>query len=124
VRAPGPGIQRKGNWLVGPRGSVSIVNDCSPHVAFLLFAAVVVAFPAGWRARLAGMALGALLIHLFNTTRILALMEIQNSKPEWFDFAHTYLWQTGTVIALFACFALWLRWFVPSPGRAAQSTPR
>jgi len=103
-------VARAGASLfVGGAPGIQIVSDCSPTLAFLIFAAVVLAFPAPWRARLAGIAGGAVAIHAFNTVRILALIGVLAWRREWFDFAHVYLWQTGTVIAVFATFALWLR---------------
>jgi exosortase/archaeosortase family protein len=93
---------------VGPT-SVQIVSDCSPHTPYLIYAAVVLAFPATWKRRLVGLLAGAVVIHVFNTIRILALIGILIWKSAWFDFAHVYLWQTGTVLVVFTTFALWLR---------------
>jgi len=89
--------------------SVQIVSDCSPHMPFLIYAAVVLAFPATWRQRVIGLIGGAVAIHVFNILRILTLIAILARKRDWFEFAHVYLWQTGTVFAVFATFALWLR---------------
>jgi exosortase H (IPTLxxWG-CTERM-specific) len=111
-------VQREGSALYVANTSVQIVSDCSPHMAFLIYAAVVLAFPASWRQRLLGLAAGAVVIHLFNTVRILALIGILAWKRDWFEFAHVYLWQTGTVIAVFATFALWLRSTSPRPNPA------
>jgi len=102
-------VGRLGSSLFVGGTSVQIVPDCSPHLAYLIYAGVVLAFPAPWRARLVGLVAGAVAIHAFNTVRILALIGVLIWKREWFEFAHVYLWQTGTVIAVFATFALWLR---------------
>ena len=102
-------VQRVGSALFVANTSVEIVSDCSPHMPYLIFAAVVLAFPAPWRRRLMGLLFGAVVIHVFNTIRILALIGVLAWKREWFEFAHVYLWQTGTVIVVFATFALWLR---------------
>jgi len=113
-RVLGQDVRRVGDSIYAGGRGVSIVSDCSPHVPYLVFAAVVLAFPSAWRQRLAGLLFGAILIHGFNTLRILALIQILIWRPAWFDFAHVYLWQTGTVIVLFVTFALWLRWLGPS----------
>jgi exosortase/archaeosortase family protein len=102
-------VQREGTALFVANTSVEIVSDCSPHMPYLIYAAVVLAFPARWSQRLLGLVVGALVIHVFNTVRILALIGVLAWKREWFEFAHVYLWQTGTVIVVFATFALWLR---------------
>ncbi|HUK64568.1 MAG TPA: hypothetical protein VLV15_14595 [Dongiaceae bacterium] len=106
-------VQRMGSALFVAGTSVQIVSDCSPHMPYLIYAAVVIAFPASWRQRLIGLIGGAIVIHAFNTARILALIAILATKREWFEFAHVYLWQTGTVVAVFATFALWLRSTAP-----------
>ena len=106
-------VQRVGNALFVAHTNVEIVSDCSPHMPYLIYAAVVLAFPATWRQRGWGLVAGAIVIHAFNTTRILALIGILAWKREWFDFAHVYLWQTGTVLTVFATFALWLRSTAP-----------
>jgi exosortase/archaeosortase family protein len=106
----GQRVQRVGDSIYAGGQGVSIVADCSPHVPYLIFAAVVLAFPSTWRQRLLGLLCGAFIIHVFNTVRIIVLIQILIWKPRWFEFAHVYLWQTGTVLVLFATFALWLKW--------------
>lgn len=105
----GQSIERLGNSLHTRGASVEIVSDCSPHLPFLIFAAVVLAFPAGWRQRALGILFGAVVIHLFNTIRIMTLIWILQWRQSWFEFAHVYLWQTGTILVVFVTFALWLR---------------
>ena len=109
----GQPVQRVGSALYVAHTQVEIASDCSPHMPYLIYAAVVLAFPATWRQRAMGLLLGAIVIHTFNTIRILALIGILAWKREWFEFAHVYLWQTGTVLAVFATFALWLRTTAP-----------
>ncbi len=107
-------IVRQGNSLFVDGRGVSVVGDCSPHVAFLIYAAVVLAFPSNWRQRGLGLLFGAVVIMIFNTARIALLIQTLIWRPDWFEFAHVYLWQTGTVFVLFATFALWLRWVGPA----------
>jgi exosortase/archaeosortase family protein len=87
-----------------------IAPDCSPHLPFLVFAGGVLAAPATWRQKALGLVLGAVLIHAFNTLRILALFGIEAVNHGWFDFAHVYLWQVGTILAVLAAFVAWLEW--------------
>lgn len=95
-----------------------IAPDCSPHLPFLVFAGGVLAAPATWRQRAVGLALGAALLYLFNTLRILALYGIQAWNAPWFEFAHVFLWQVGTILAVLAAFVAWLEW-TARPRRAA-----
>jgi exosortase/archaeosortase family protein len=80
---------------------------------FLIFAGVVLAFPSTWRQRLVGLLFGALVIHAFNTLRIITLIWVLAWKSSWFQFAHVYLWQTGTILIVFLTFALWIRTVSP-----------
>jgi exosortase/archaeosortase family protein len=111
-------VDRMGSALFVAGTSIEIVSDCSPHMPYLMFAAVVLAFPTTWKRRAIGLVAGAIVIHVFNTIRIIALIGILAWKRQWFEFAHVYLWQTGTVLVVFATFALWLRTLTPRP-RAA-----
>lgn len=108
-------VERGGSAVFVAGTSVEIVSDCSPHMPYLMFAAVVLAFPTTWRRRLQGLLTGALLIHAFNTLRIMTLIGVLAWKRSWFDFVHVYLFQTGTVLVVFATFALWLRTITPPP---------
>jgi exosortase/archaeosortase family protein len=101
-------VERHGSSLFAGGTSVDIVSECSPHMPFLIFAAVILAFPASWRQRLTGLGLGAVVIHVFNTIRILTLIWVLSARREWFEFIHVYLWQTGTIVIVFVTFALWI----------------
>ena len=105
----GQGVARQGSSIQALGSSVQIVSDCSPHMPFLIYGAVILAFPSSWRQRLLGLLFGALVIHLFNTIRIITLIWILKWRTSWFEFAHVYLWQTGTILIVFITFALWIR---------------
>ena len=113
----GQSLERVGNSIATSRTSVEIVADCSPHMPFLIFAAVILAFPSTWRQRLLGLAFGALVIHLFNVVRIVTLLWVLTWRSSWFEFVHVYLWQTGTILIVFVTFALWIRRCRSGPAR-------
>ncbi|MFN8586841.1 MAG: archaeosortase/exosortase family protein [Candidatus Eisenbacteria bacterium] len=106
-------VQQIGRHLAVGGAGIEIAPDCSPHLPYLLFAGAVLASPATWRQRIAGLALGALVIHVFNSVRILALIGVLALRPALFEFAHVYLWQIGTLVVVIAAFALWLPWTAP-----------
>jgi exosortase/archaeosortase family protein len=108
-------VQRSENILFVGNANVEIVSDCSPHMPYLIFAAVVLAFPATWKQRLIGLVLGAVVIHVFNILRILTLIAVLVWRRNWFEFAHVYLWQTGTILVVFATFAVWLKTVAARP---------
>lgn len=89
--------------------SLQIVPDCTPLMPTAALWIAIVAFPAPWRTRLTGLGVGALLLWAYNLVRILALIPVLAHKPELFEFIHVYLWQTVTLLVVFAIFLLWLR---------------
>jgi exosortase/archaeosortase family protein len=113
--ALGQPIQRAGSAIYASGASIEIVSDCSPHMPFLIFAAVILAFPSSWRQRSLGLLFGAAVIHVFNTVRIMTLIWILSWRHDWFEFVHVYLWQTGTILIVFLTFALWIRTVSPRP---------
>ena len=111
-------VMQVGHLLTVRGTGFEIAPDCSPHLPFLVFAGGVLAIPATAFQRGVGLALGAIGIHAFNTVRILALFAIAAQHRAWFDFAHVYLWQVGTIVAVLGAFVTWLAW-IDRPARQA-----
>lgn len=88
--------------------SMQIVPDCTPLMPTAAFAIAVLAFPAPWAWRLIGFAAGAILLWVYNLARIFALVPVLRHRPEWFEFIHVYMWQTMTLLVVFALFMAWL----------------
>jgi exosortase/archaeosortase family protein len=95
--------------------SIEIVPDCTPLMPTAALWIAIAAFPAPWRFRLAGIAAGALVLWIYNMARILALVPVLAYRPEMFEFVHVYLWQSLTLLVVFALFLLWLRLQQPRP---------
>jgi exosortase/archaeosortase family protein len=88
---------------------VNIVPDCTPLMPTTALWMAILAFPSSGRWKLVGALAGAAVLWLYNLGRILATVAVLKMRPEWFDFVHVYLWQTLTVVVLFALFVLWMR---------------
>lgn len=86
---------------------VDIENGCNGVETALLFGAAVLAFPASWKARLSGLALGFLGIQALNLVRVVSLFWIGKHRPALFSAAHTVLWQSVVVLAGVLLFLLW-----------------
>ena len=91
----------------GARFAVNIRNGCNGVETMLIFLAAVLAFPATWRARLAGLALGIAGIQIVNLLRVVALFLTGAYLPRLFDTSHTVVWQT--LVILFGVLA-WIYW--------------
>ncbi len=107
LRALGEDVRVDGQVLSSPRFAVTIYNGCNGLEAILVFVAGVLAFSAGWRARLLGIALGVVAVQVLNIVRVVSLYYVGVWRPEWFSAAHVLVWQT--VVILFAV-VLWLFW--------------
>lgn len=78
-------------WYLGVRSlPVSVVPSCSGLDAMSLCVAAVLAFPRGWRQRLAGAGAGLVLLLIVNLARIGSLAASADSP--WFDLLHIVVW--------------------------------
>jgi exosortase/archaeosortase family protein len=105
---------------VGPN-DLDIIPECTPLMPFLLFAIAVLAYPGDARAKLAGLAAGAVALWAFNVLRMLALLATIVRWPHAFRFVHVYLWQTVTLLVVSAMFLSWLRLASGRRPRAASA---
>ncbi|HWM93865.1 MAG TPA: exosortase H [Thermoanaerobaculia bacterium] len=103
----GQDVRMQGTIIRGSRFAVNIRNGCNGVEAMLIFLAAVIAFPAPWRARLLGLAVGIVAIQAVNLIRVVALFLTGAYFPSWFDASHTVVWQT--VVILFSVL-LWILW--------------
>lgn len=87
--------------------AVQIENGCNGLETVLLFASAVLAFPAPWKKRLAGLALGFAAIELVNLVRVVTLFWIGTHRPALFSTSHTVLWQSLVVLFGVLLFLLW-----------------
>ena len=103
----GQDVRMEGTVIRGARFAVNVRNGCNGLETLLIFGAAVLAFPARWRARLLGLAAGAVLIQLVNLVRVVALYLTGAYVPRLFDASHTVVWQT--LVILFGVL-LWVVW--------------
>lgn len=93
--------------LSSPRFSVAIFNGCNGLEAILIFVSGVVAFPAPWHRKVAGIVLGFLAIQVFNVVRVVSLFYVGIFRPQWFSVSHIFVWQS--LVIVFSV-VLWLGW--------------
>jgi exosortase H (IPTLxxWG-CTERM-specific) len=103
----GEGATVSGQVLSSPRFSVAIFNGCNGLEAILIFVSGVVAFPASWRRKLVGVAVGFVAIQAFNVVRVVSLFYVGALRPQWFSVSHVFVWQS--LVIVFGV-VLWLVW--------------
>ena len=108
--------RRAGTQLGFPRGGMEIISECSAVYVGILFAAGVLAFPAGARARLLGLAAGLPILFALNVVRLVTLGLVVHWRPGLLPFVHVYLWQVCFVLAVAALFLIWIERIVPRAG--------
>ena len=100
--------------------AVSIERGCNGVEAVLILVSAILAFPAPWKNKLAGIALGFLAIQLLNLVRIISLFYLGQWNQVWFDWFHLYLWQALIILDALGVWLVWLRYLPRSPGGAIK----
>jgi exosortase H (IPTLxxWG-CTERM-specific) len=102
-------------------GGIRIVAGCNGVEAVLILVSAVLAFPAPWKHKLAGIGLGFVAIQALNLVRIVSLYYLQRWNTVWFEWFHLYLWQALIILDALVFWLVWLRWLphdTAAPGRA------
>jgi len=99
--------------------AISIERGCNGVEAMIILLAAMLAFPAPWKHKLAGVAVGFVAIQGLNLVRIISLFYLGQWNRVWFDWFHLYLWQALIVLDALVIFLLWLRW-LPRAGTAGR----
>lgn len=113
----GENARVEGQILSSPRFAVQIYNGCNGLEAILVFVAGVLAFPAPWLRRLAGVVLGLLAIQVVNTVRVVSLFYIGIFKPQWFAVSHVFIWQSLIILVGVVLWLVWVHRYAPVPIR-------
>jgi exosortase H (IPTLxxWG-CTERM-specific) len=103
--------------LASRRFSVAIYNGCNGLEAILIFVSGVLAFPARWRRKLVGIALGFLAIQVFNVVRVVSLFYIGAFKPRWFSLSHVFVWQSLVIVFAVVLWLVWVRRYALADAR-------
>lgn len=101
--------------------AVSIERGCNGVEAVIILAAAIFAFPAPWKHKLAGFAVGFVAIQALNLVRIISLFYLGQWSMVWFEWFHLYLWQALIILDALVVWLLWLR-YLPRLQPAAVAT--
>lgn len=94
--------------------AVAIAPGCDGIEAVIILLAAVLAFPAPWKHKLVGIAIGFVAIQALNLVRIISLFYMGQYSQVAFDWFHLYLWQALIVLDALAVWLIWLR-YLPKP---------
>lgn len=90
--------------------AISIERGCNGVEAVIILVSAMLAFPAPWKYRLAGIGIGFVAIQLLNLVRIISLFYLGQWNRVWFDWFHLYLWSALIVLDALVVFLVWLRY--------------
>lgn len=91
-----------------------VVPDCGAIPTMVIFIAAVLAFPARWWKKLAGIGVGLPFLYIVNTLRltILATIGAWDNGGAVFKFAHEYVWQGVYIIFVVVAWLAWVELLV------------
>lgn len=90
--------------------AVSIEAGCNGVEATIVLIAAVVAYPAGWKARMLAIGIGFLAIQALNLVRIISLFYLGNWNMAIFSWIHLYLWPALIMLDVLVVFLVYLRY--------------
>jgi exosortase H (IPTLxxWG-CTERM-specific) len=98
--------------------AVTILAGCNGVEAMIVLLAGMLAYPAPWKLRLAGLAAGIVAIQALNVARIASLFYLGQWNREVFEWAHLYAWPVLIMVDALVVWLVWLRMLPPEPREA------
>lgn len=89
---------------------MDISYECTGLYVILILLSFLLAYPASWRSRLAGGALGVAALTAINVLRISVLIGIAELQPQLFGYFHEYVWQGVFLILVIAYAMTWVEY--------------
>jgi len=105
--------------------AVGIEAGCNGVEAAIVLVAAMLAFPAPWRYRALGIAIGIAAVQLLNIVRVISLFYIGQWDFSVFEWAHQYVWQALIMLDVLVVWLIWVRRVPPGtgPGAAPPGPP-
>ena len=100
----------QGDQILVPALTIDINYECTGIYVLLILFTFLLAYPASWRARALGAAIGAATLTVINVLRIAFLVRIAELRPDLFDYLHEYVWQGFFLILVIAYAMSWVRY--------------
>jgi exosortase H (IPTLxxWG-CTERM-specific) len=89
--------------------AVSIEAGCNGVEATIVLVSAVLAFPASWRRKLVGLAIGIIAVQGLNVVRVISLFYLGQWNFKVFEWAHLYVWQALIMLDVLVVWLLWIR---------------
>ncbi len=89
--------------------AVSIEAGCNGVEATLVLLAAMLAYPAPWRYRFIGLAIGVVAVQGLNVVRVISLFYLGQWNFTVFEWAHLYVWQALIMLDVLIVWLIWVR---------------
>ena len=111
VKVFDPNVIAEGKVLQsGSNGfAVSIEAGCNGVEATIVLIAAMLAFPAPWKRKIVGLAIGIVAVQGLNIIRVISLFYLGQWNLDAFEFAHLYVWQALIMLDVLVVWLLWVR---------------
>ena len=105
--------------------AVSIEAGCNGVEATIVLLAAILAFPAPWKHKLAGLAAGIVAVQGLNILRVISLFYLGQWDFDVFEWAHLYVWQALIMLDVLIVWLVWVRTLprAPEDDRAPPGPP-
>ena len=106
-----PGVAATGNVLRSTTNGFAVVIEagCNGVEATIVLVAAILAFPAPWRHKLAGLAAGIVAVQGLNVLRVISLFYLGQWNYQVFEWAHLYVWQALIMLDVLVVWLVWVR---------------
>jgi len=111
VRLFDPAVMAQGKVLQSAHNgfAVSIEAGCNGVEATIVLLAAILAFPAPWKRKLLGLAIGIVAVQGLNIVRVISLFYLGQWNFSMFEWAHLYVWQALIMLDVMVVWLLWVR---------------
>jgi exosortase H (IPTLxxWG-CTERM-specific) len=106
-----PGVVADGKVLRSSANgfAVSIEAGCNGVEATIVLVAAIMAFPASWQRKLAGLLAGIVAVQGLNIVRVVSLFYLGQWSFAAFEWAHLYVWQALIMLDVLIVWLVWVR---------------
>ena len=102
---------------------MSIESGCNGVEATIVLVAAILAFPAPWKNRLVGLAVGIAAVQGLNVIRVISLFYLGQWDIDVFEWAHLYVWQALIMLDVLIVWLIWVRTLADGRRRAGSRPP-
>lgn len=102
-------VSVRGTLISSSLFSVEIARGCDAYRICSLLSAAIIAFPASWRLKAWGLALGLSWLNFLNFVRIIGLMIIGAHLPAHFQASHETYFPLFLICMTVAAWIVWVR---------------